>query len=146
MNDNDHRNFLRNRQRTLNNFAKEQKLRPDHVVSGYPPDWRNISERYRKSVGFVCEKKNSAGCGVDLSHATNLTDCCHINHVKSHCHPDNLQCLCKECHARLHPHYKPTQKDLADIRRIRKEQGIPNLWYNFKNFLWTPSPTIFFSP
>ena len=127
MNDNDHRNFLRNRQRTLNNFAKEQKLRPDHVVSGYPPDWRNISERYRKSVGFVCEKKNSAGCGVDLSHATNLTDCCHINHVKSHCHPDNLQCLCKECHARLHPHYKPTQKDLADIRRIRKEQGIPNL-------------------
>ena len=110
----------------LNNFAKEHKLRIDDEVSGYPPDWDNISEKYRRSVGFICEKKNGVGCGVNLSHSKKLADCHHINHVKSHCHRDNLQCICKECHARLHPHYNPAEEKFADIRRIRKEQGIPN--------------------
>ena len=103
----------------LRNLAKNSELRQSYELTKYPKGWRYISEHYRRKANFTCES-----CGVNLREPQHqyLTDCHHINGVK----PDwkeNLQCLCKECHAKEHWHYNPS--DLEKIRKIRSEQMSP---------------------
>ena len=107
-------------------------LRRDFEFAGLPDNWRAISYSYRRSRGFVCENKRGvppeAGCGVSLINFTHLTDCHHINGVKSQCDDDNLCCLCKECHEKLHPHYRQlSEEDRKTLRRLRAEQGIDEI-------------------
>ena len=109
-----------------------KRLRRDFEFAGLPDNWRAISYSYRRSRGFVCENKRGvppeAGCGVRLINFTHLTDCHHINGVKSQCDDDNLCCLCKECHEKLHPHYRQlSEEDRKTLRRLRAEQGIDEI-------------------
>ena len=86
---------------------------------GYPKKWNKISYDFRESKNFTCNK-----CKVNLSKYPHLTDCHHVNHVKSECHDDNLRCLCKECHAEEHhPHYNPEQSCIEIIQQERDRQN-----------------------
>ena len=93
-------------------------LRRDFESANYPKNWKAISYSYRQRKGFICEK-----CGVNLASHPHLTDCHHINGVKSDCRDENLCCLCKECHAEEHPHYEILPEDLEIIRKERQKQG-----------------------
>ena len=116
----------------ISDYAAEFKRqtegwRRDIDVAGYPANWGAISHSYRHSQNFTCERNSKhkpKGCGVNLKDFPHLTDCHHVNHVKSECHDDNLCCLCEECHANLHPHYNPPEEHLDIIRQVRKTQGL----------------------
>ena len=97
-------------------------LKGEFDPAGYPSNWRTISRRVRKKCGYRC-----AQCGVDCSAQPGLTDAHHINGDKSDCHDDNLQCLCKLCHAKqgFHTHYKPKEEDKQKLRQLQQEQNIP---------------------
>ena len=119
--------------------AYVEELRHDFQSAGYPKNWGRISSTYRASRGYVCEKNRAvpldagAGCGVNLSSVTRLADCHHINGVKSNCDYENLCCLCRECHGKLHNHYKKlfykllSEEDRKTLRRLRAEQGIDEI-------------------
>lgn len=113
----------------LRNLVKNRKLRQYYEPTGYPKGWRYISEHYRRKANFTCESKGGTrGCGVNLREPQHqyLTDCHHINGDKNDCRHENLQCLCKECHAKEHGHYNPPEYVLEKIRKIRSEQMLHN--------------------
>ena len=92
--------------------------RDDFEPASYPQNWAVISYSYRKRKNFTCEE-----CGVNLASYPHLTDCHHINGVKSDCRDENLRCLCKECHQKRDTHYKVSEEDLAIAREERQKQG-----------------------
>lgn len=64
---------------------------------GYPGDWEQISLQHRNKVGFVCED-----CGAYAPDG-------HVHHIHrvskgGGSNEDNLLFLCRECHAKRHPH------------------------------------------
>ena len=97
-------------------------LKGQYGTSVYPKGWEKMSANFRKKCGYKC-----ACCGVDCSAQPGLTDAHHINGDKSDCRDDNLQCLCKLCHANqsFHAHYKPKEKDKQKLRQLQQEQNIP---------------------
>ena len=99
-----------------------ENLKGEFAPAGYPSNWSKISRRVRKKSGYRCTQ-----CGVDCSSHPILTDAHHINGDKSDCRDDNLQCLCKLCHANqsFHTHYKPKEEDKQKLRQLQQEQNIP---------------------
>lgn len=99
-------------------------LKSDTQPTGYPKNWTEISNAYRKSRNYICEF-----CGVNCSDKPEhrkSTDTHHKNGVKEDCCYENLECLCKYHHAELHPHYKRViKKDLEILEELWNEQGIP---------------------
>lgn len=98
------------------------RLKPSNQPAGYAYGHADISRRYRERKGFICEK-----CGVDLSHRTlrRLTDTHHMDSDKRNNLYENLQCLCKICHKKLHPTYWVSGGDIATIKAERKKQSLP---------------------
>ncbi len=68
---------------------------------GYSENWDDISRRTREKYNWICQE-----CGKDFQYLKRLLDVHHINGVKSDNTPLNLKVLCKECHAKHHPHMK----------------------------------------
>ena len=97
-------------------------LRSPSAPSGYPSNWKEISAAYRKKCGYKC-----ADCSVDCSaHHHHLTDAHHINGDKSDCCDDNLQCLCKLCHAKKPGQpYHIKEEHKQKLRQLQQEQNIP---------------------
>ncbi len=87
--------------------------------SGYTKDFYRITVESRSSKNFTCEK-----CHVCLNNFRRLTDCHHKDGVKSRNTPDNLECLCKLCHADIHSHYKVSDEDANIIREQRQIQNL----------------------
>ena len=69
-----------------------------HTPSIYGPDFPKIAKRLKKARNYTCEK-----CGVVKINGKGL-HCHHINHQKSDDRGINLQVLCENCHAAIHPH------------------------------------------
>ena len=91
-------------------------------VSGYTPDWDNVSKQRREQFDYVCQQ-----CGIDLSSHKNLVQTHHINGVKSDNSPNNLKVLCVECHSLQanHEHMKiSAANEIFAVREI-KEDDIP---------------------
>lgn len=115
----------------LNDYRRKAgELPPDSVSGAYPPDWNEISGRFRKSKNYICEYPDSrikgVGCGVDLSKYPGCTDAHHDDTDKSNCLDDNLRCLCKLCHAKVHyPRYVVSDKCRNIIMEERAQQGLP---------------------
>ncbi len=90
-------------------------------IESYGNDWKNISNRYRDKVGWICEQ-----CGVNLSQhgARRLLHTHHINGVTSDHRDENLKSLCKDCHSKqaLHNRMFVSRKDRQLINRLRNEQ------------------------
>lgn len=84
----------------------------------YPTNWSSISAKYRAASKWICEC-----CAVDLSLNKELLDTHHINKRKSDCRDENLQALCKLCHAHQ-PHHQHMQTDFPYLKNLRSQQGI----------------------
>lgn len=93
-------------------------LKRDVMPVGYHPDHSKISRAYREEKGYVCEQ-----CGVNLAGKSHLTDIHHKDGDKRNNSYDNLECLCKICHAERHPYYKIGDEIRWTIERARK-QGV----------------------
>ena len=98
-------------------------LKGESSSSIYPKNWGSISAAFRKERRYKCEI-----CGVDCRDHPGLTDAHHINGDKGNCNYKNLQCLCKYCHSQQpqHRHYKPTEAQMKTLRRLWREQNLPD--------------------
>lgn len=102
----------------------DSKLRMDYEVSAgdrYPEDWPSISERVRTEKSWTCEV-----CGVCLEKRRQYCQVHHINGVRQECGDDNLQVLCRECHALQpgHGHMEISDDVRREIEGMRIKQGI----------------------
>ena len=72
----------------------------------YLANWSEISRQERDKVNWQCQDPNHIGDRNFRNDTKNL----HVHHkngVKSHNVSDNLEVLCRTCHARRHPHMQP---------------------------------------
>ncbi|PXY02426.1 hypothetical protein DF185_07190 [Marinifilum breve] len=71
----------------------------------YPPNWKFISNRYKRNINFHCEK-----CKINLSDNTKYLHLHHKNGYKKDCSDENLIGLCIKCHSEepQHHHLKNT--------------------------------------
>ena len=66
--------------------------------------WKNTSRAYKQSVGCLCERCMSKGFVTPaeiVHHKTPLTDS-NISDLSVSLSWDNLQALCRQCHAEVH--------------------------------------------
>ena len=89
-----------------------KELPPASLPTGYPKNWRSVSEAYRKWRKYTCEE-----CGVRLGNYKRCVDTHHKNADKANIRYDNLACLCELCHAEEHAHYPVS----PECRRIIEE-------------------------
>ena len=90
-------------------------LKPDTAATGYVRHQKQLSERFRQKKKFVCEE-----CGVK----TKFTDMHHKDRDKRNNQYDNLQCLCKICHKKIHPHYVVPTYIVDEIQNARQQNII----------------------
>ena len=99
-------------------------FRPEGDPSeGYPPNWQEISSRYRAQANWHCEC-----CGLDLNGCRRLLHTHHIDGNKSNCDDDNLKALCLLCHAKQPWHslaVKISEAKRQTIFQLRREQNLP---------------------
>lgn len=84
-------------------------------LDSYAPDWEIISNRYRESANWTCER-----CGVNLKEHRSFLQVHHKNGVKSDNTRQNLQALCIRCHAQ-----KPDHEHLRNSPDYVKYAQIP---------------------
>ena len=68
------------------------------------PAWKQTREEYKRSVGGLCELCWSEGivkAGAIVHHKTPLTPE-NINDINIALGWDNLQLVCRDCHAKIH--------------------------------------------
>lgn len=107
---------------TYSTLFKHMPDRHDFEDAGsYAEDWREISDRYRKSVSFCCES-----CSVDLSGHKSLLHTHHISGNKRENHSANLMALCVDCHRKQpkHGYMRVTHEQMVIINKLRKNQGL----------------------
>lgn len=63
----------------------------------YPDDWKEISLRFRALNNWIC-----SDCKEDFSKEQWKLQVHHIDSQKFNVLPDNLMCLCEECHKKRH--------------------------------------------
>lgn len=96
-----------------------RRLKNDVVPAGYHPDHSKISLAYREEKRYICEE-----CGINLMKAPRLTDLHHKDSDKRNNSYDNLECLCKICHAKRHSYYKIDNETRLQIEILRKQQSL----------------------
>lgn len=89
-------------------------LQSAHSPTGYTDNWKETSRAFKKRMGWQC-----GSCGVRLPETPHLLDTHHKNGDKRDNSDDNLECLCKECHSKEHPHYHVSEEDLRTIEQAR---------------------------
>jgi hypothetical protein len=90
---------------------------------GYTDDWKEISDRYRASVGYKCEQ-----CTIDLSSHKNLLHTHHKNGDKNDNSNSNLKALCVDCHRQQpnHEYMRIRHADMQIITQLRRAAGLLN--------------------
>jgi hypothetical protein len=111
----------------LATYGSQIIITPEHddmtaPVNEYPSDWNQISQFYRKKVGWKCEK-----CGIHLGEEKRFLHVHHINGLKYESRDDNLRALCIGCHAEQfqHQHMKAHQ-DYKDFQHWRASLNSTN--------------------
>lgn len=100
-------------------FTQSKNFHHQYDPTGYTYGWAEKSRTFRLSKNFTCNK-----CGVNLAECPNLTDAHHVDGVKRNNSNNNLECLCKLCHQKIHPHLTISPKAKEEILSKRKQQGI----------------------
>lgn len=108
------------------------------LPSGYPRNWKEISEGIRQRRNYTCEK-----CGVRLSGHASLLDVHHLDGDKQNVQDSNLRCLCKLCHHDEHPHYQVKEADRVLIEALRRRkiplrEKVDESWVPPDPPHWTP--------
>lgn len=98
-----------------------ERLRAASEPTGYGPEWREVSLKYRRKMEWQCEC-----CGVRLDGPGHhhLLDTHHRNGDKRDNRDANLEALCKLCHRAKGPHYGVGSTHAEKIRAAWREQGI----------------------
>lgn len=109
--------FLREKFRVFD--SKTRNVQPAGLSTSYSPDWPQLSSWYRRRRGFTCEE-----CKVQLIGAPYLLDMHHIDGDKRNDQDQNLRCLCKLCHAHMHPHYNVSDHHRELILEARRKQNL----------------------
>ena len=79
----------------------------------FSPAWKKTREAYKKSVGGLCEicwAKGIVRPGEIVHHKIHLSPD-NISDQNISLSWDNLQCVCRDCHARLHGEEKRYELD-----------------------------------
>ena len=76
-----------------------EDIRSETTPTDYSEQWDRISREFRKGKNFICEE-----CGESFE--PHLMDTHHKDGDKRNNAEDNLECLCKPCHRKRHPHYR----------------------------------------
>lgn len=64
-------------------------------INDYPTNWEQISSEMRRQLRFTCQE-----CGLQLGEGRKqYLHIHHVNGLKYDTNPDNLRCLCLQCHA-----------------------------------------------
>lgn len=79
---------------------KTASARSEYAPVGYSSQNNVFSKQTRERANHVCEM-----CGFEGDEKS--TDMHHKDGNKRNNSPENRQCLCKDCHAKIHPHYRP---------------------------------------
>lgn len=89
-------------------------------LDDYPPDWAEISRKYRASVNWTCAK-----CGVNLR---DFQSGLHTHHegLKFDKNPTKFKALCALCHKLEHPGMFVDEQVAARILKLRRDQGCSN--------------------
>lgn len=82
----------------------------------YPANWEAISKIMRELNHWRCSL-----CGVNLHDKPGLLHVHHRNGVKTDTRPQNLQVLCKLCHAKLHGYMDVPDTERTTIESLRAE-------------------------
>ncbi len=93
----------------------------------YPKGWGEIRRNHLDGADCTCEC-----CGLKLRGKKGCMDVHHINKMKSDCRPENLQALCKICHA-AQPHHGHMPADMPLLSELRIEQGLPKTCPNCRS-------------
>ena len=112
--------FLREKFRTFD--SKTRSVQSADLFAGYSSEWSHRSRWYREHRNLTCEE-----CGVQLAETPHLLDTHHIDGDKRNDRYQNLRCLCKLCHARIHPHYKILHQHSELILEARRNQGLSDI-------------------
>lgn len=72
-------------------------------ILGYTRDWHQVSEEYKESMQYTCEK---CGLRIDNLFDREYIHCHHINGNKTDNRKENLQCLCIRCHSQVDEHHR----------------------------------------
>lgn len=97
--------------------------------AGYVKDWKMISEAYRETKHYICEK-----CGIDLNDFEGKLYCQvhHLNRNKLDNRENNFQCLCVQCHSEVDDLHKKNfetkaqRKLLEDFRKYKEKKNKNN--------------------
>ena len=77
--------------------------------------WRHCRDEYAKSVGHLCEKCLKKGMivpGIIVHHKEHITPG-NINNPNVTLNWDNLELVCRDCHAEEHPEIYKSKKRYA---------------------------------
>jgi RNase P subunit RPR2 len=88
--------------------------------STYTNDWKDISQKYRESRKFICEK-----CDTLFVDNKELLHTHHINGVKDDNSNNNLKAVCIDCHRKEpnHTHVMLNHENLSKIYKLRRIQN-----------------------
>lgn len=81
----------------------------------YPADWKQIANRVKDEVGWICQfcGKQCRRPGEPFTTHRNTLTVAHIDHIPEHMARENLLALCAPCHLRY------DAKQHAESRRKR---------------------------
>lgn len=99
-------------------------------INDYPPDWKQIADKYKEDQGWQCE-----ACYLDLDNQKSFLHVHHKNGLKYDNDPENHLALCIACHADepQHQHLK-SLSDYEECRRMRNVGGYGYSGYSGWNF------------
>ena len=88
-------------------------------VNTYPPNWEQISYRYKEKRNWKCEE-----CGVNLRDERKFLHVHHINGQKNDSNEKNFLALCISCHANKPQHHQlRSDPDYREYMQIVQAPG-----------------------
>ena len=106
--------FLFEYQRLYKFSSKTKQLSLATGYVGYADNHKKISRRVREKNNYICQE-----CKANLNDYRSLTHLHHIDGDKRNNRDENFQCLCKVCHAEIHPHMSVSDHERQIIERCR---------------------------
>ena len=98
-------------------------------VNTYPPNWEQISYRYKEKRNWKCEE-----CGTNLKDVRKFLHVHHINGQKNDSNEKNFLALCIGCHANKPQHHQlrshPDYKEYMQMSRHQGRDGFNSDRYN----------------
>ena len=82
--------------------------------------WRNMSRLYKQKAGGLCERCNAKGLVIpgEIVHHKIYLNANNVHDHKISLNMDNLELLCRNCHAEEHSNYKNKRKNRYSLDNV----------------------------